>query len=247
MSLNTQFGYHFMGTKVGDKDIPKMRLSAALETTKSLYGRFAFDEIDHDTAARFLNYSNGNNGAYRTKVADLKSYQLLNPNTRSKIQVSSLGKSATYSKSEEEKNSAILEAMKSVELYRLIYEKYGSNPPNDLWPDLAQWSGAKPNEAQEIQYEIREAYLADLRNLSVTAQTELKKSPTIEQWQGQSTEKPFEEEKHSEATSEAPAKLTSKFGTILIVNLDTIDIAKAYLNLIEKELKSKEQKTESKE
>ena len=241
MSLNTHCSYQFMGTKVGDKDIPKMRLNAALDTTKSLYGRFGFDEIDHDTAARFLNYSNGNNGAYRTKVADLKSYQLLNPNSRSKIQVSNLGKSATYSKSEEEKNNAILEVIKSVELYRLIYEKFGTNPPNDLWPDLAQWSGAKPNEAQEMQYEIREAYLADLRNLSMTTMVETKRPQNIEEWPQANVGSSSNANQQSDTSSGMPAKLTTKFGTVLITNLDTIDIAKAYLNLIEKEFKAKSQ------
>ena len=233
-----------MRTKVGDKDIPKMRLNAALDTTKSLYGRFAFDEIDHDTAARFLNYSNGNNGAYRTKVADLKSYQLLNPNSRSKIQVSNLGKSATYPKSEEERNSAILEVIRSVELYRLIYEKYSTNPPNDLWPDLAQWGGAKPNEAQEMQYEIREAYLADLRNLSMTNTVEAKRTHSIEEWQEANVEPSTNDNLRPEISGGTPAKLTTKFGIVLITNLDTIDIAKAYLNLIEKEFKTKSQKDE---
>lgn len=227
--------------KVGDKDIPRTRLNAALDITKTLYGRFAFDEIDHDTAAKFLHYSNGNNGAYRSKVADLKSYQLLNPNSRSKIQVSNLGKSATYSKTDQERNDAMLEAIKSVEVYRLIYEKYGSSPPNDLWPDLSQWSGAKPNEAQDAQYEIREAYLADLRNVNLDAQTDGKKSGGIEEWQEKDTRKVTIDNSKVEVLENAPAKLTTKFGTVLIVNLDTIDIAKAYLNLIEKEMKTNDQ------
>lgn len=241
MNLYTQFGSQYMGIRVGDKEIPKLRLKSALELTKSLYGQFGFDEIDHEIAAKYLNYSNGNNGAYRTKIADLKSYQLLNPNSRSKIQVSNLGKSATYSESDEDKNSAILEVLKSVEIYRLIYEKYGASPPNDLWPDLTQWSGAKPKEAQERQTEIREAYLADLRVLTFSSQSELLKPFNGTRKQSQNIGLLATDELTFESKSDTLAKLTSKFGTILIVNLDTVQIAKAYLNLIEKELKLKEQ------
>lgn len=221
---------------IGKKSIPNTRFSVAIELAKSFYAQFGFEGIDPDIVARHFGYSNATNGAYRAKLADLRSYSLFTP--RGKPQISTIGKQATFPDSEEERTNALFEALKSVDIYKLLYEKYGDQPPNDIWADLAKWTDAKPNEAQAIQQKVREAFLSDLRNINFSKISFKQTSINKEESKDAAKQSP-NDESEIETVSDAPAKLITKYGTVYIINHDTIAIAQSYLVLLEKSFREK--------
>lgn len=230
--------------KIGTMNIPHHRLGDLLEIPGMFYGKFGFDPIEGEIASKMMGYSGSNNGAYIRKVADLRAYGLLNP--RGKIQVSELGRKVAFPEDDEERQAGLFLAFKNVEVYALIYEKYGKNPSTDLWPDLIKWTKAKPNEAQELEQKLKNAYLYDVRLINEVPQITKK----IEAY-GES-EPPKFEAKASTLSSEkvdeiksAPGKLITKYGSVFIVNMETAKIAQAYIDLIVNEFsKVENRKTE---
>ncbi len=221
---------------IGNKSVPNTRLSTAIELTKSFYAQFGFEEVDPEIAARHFGYSNATNGAYRSKLADLRSYSMFTP--RGKPQVSTLGKQATFPDNEEERINASLGALKSVDIYKLLYEKYTDQLPNDIWADLAKWTDAKPNEAQAIQHKVRDAYLSDIRKINLDKITSQLTALDRDETKNYAKLSP-KNETEIETVSDASAKLITKYGTVYIIDTDTIDIAKAYLAILEKTFREK--------
>lgn len=221
---------------IGNKSMPNTHLSTAIELTRSFYAQFGFEEIDPDIAARHFGYSNATNGAYRAKLADLRSYSLFTP--RGKPQISTIGKQATFPDNEEERINASLEALKSVDIYKLLYEKYKDQPPNDIWADLAKWTDAKPNEAQAIQQKVRDAYLSDIRKINLDKIT-FQQTAIDKEESKTHAKQSHNSESEIETVSDASAKLITKYGTVYIIDPDTIAIAQSYLAILEKSFREK--------
>lgn len=222
---------------VGNKSIPNTRFLECVEKTKAFYGNRGFEPAEPDVAAREFGYSNGLNGAYRMKLADLRLFGLFT--SRGNPQVSSLGKQVTYPETDEEKGKAIMDSLMSVELYKLIYDKYKLNPPDKLWSDIHNWTGLTINDSESIQHKVRELYYEDIKNIETTGLVG-QLTPKVEA-QNKLVDQQKEAKSEIESVENASAKLITKYGTVIITDNDTVEIARSYLKLLEKNFKLQEE------
>lgn len=145
--------------KIGKHSIPKYRLQGLIEDTKKIYEQFNGKESELE----FVGHTIGHlpkSGAFRQKLADLRSYGLIEG--RGKIKVSELGKKVTYG-TEPERMEALEHIIRNIPLWSSILDKYGVNiKEENFWVDLAQITGAERLEAQTKANEVRKAYLEDV-------------------------------------------------------------------------------------
>jgi hypothetical protein len=152
--------------EIGDKTVPETRLSTLIPSVKALYGKFSSQEIDHETAASLLGHATPRSGAYRQKIADLRSFDLID--SRGSVRVSEIGRKLSYPNNPEEETQGLIEAISNVELWKLLYEKYTAKRielPSDLWIDLRTWTGLPPETAKNKADFVRKAYYGDIKYL----------------------------------------------------------------------------------
>lgn len=151
--------------KVGKYDTPTFRLHPNLvDATKILYENFKSDEApDLLTVAKLLGHKTHRSGGFLTKIADLRSYGLL---TSRGVKVTDLGKKLTYGTSDEEKNEAFKEALLNIPLWKELYSKFGKTlPTGNFWVELTKITGLEAPDAQKLEENVRNAYLADFQYL----------------------------------------------------------------------------------
>lgn len=151
--------------KVGKYDIPNMRLHPSLfAATKLLYESFKSEEPpDALTVAKVLGHKTEKSGAFVSKLADLRSYGLL---TKRGLKVTDLGKKLTYDPSDEERNKALKEALLNIPLWKELYSRFRRTlPTSKFWVQLTTITGLEAPDAQKIENNVRNAYLADFQYL----------------------------------------------------------------------------------
>ena len=151
--------------KVGKYDIPNMRLHPNLfEATKLLYENFKSEEPpDALTVAKVLEHQTDKSGAFISKLADLRAYGLME---KRGMKVTDLGKKLTYDPSEEERNKALKEVLLNIPLWKELYSKFGKTlPTSKFWVELTKITGLEAPDAQKIEENVRNAYLADFQYL----------------------------------------------------------------------------------
>src|SRR2546426_5486416 len=127
---------------IGDKQIPDTRLPELVSVVKTLYGKFGEKDVDHDTAASLLGHTTSRSGAYRQKIADLRSFGLIEG--RGNVKVSETGRKLSYPNAPGEENQGLVEAIARVDLWKNFFDKYtakGLELPSDTWVDLRTWTG----------------------------------------------------------------------------------------------------------
>jgi len=167
--------------KVGKFDIPTFHLQPNLvEATKILYETFKSDEApDLLTAAKLLGHKTDKSGGFLTKLADLRSYGLL---TSRGIKVTDLGKKLTFGISDEEKNEAFKEALLNIPLWKEFYSKFGKTlPTSNFWAKLTEITGLEAPDAQKVEENVRNAYLADFQYVKEAKKPEDEESRMGEQ------------------------------------------------------------------
>jgi hypothetical protein len=143
--------------KIGDYWIPTNRLETLLAITKKVYEHFGGDETSADLMANVLKYS-PNSGPWGTKMGDLRAYGLIEGRGE-KVTVTELGKQATFGE-ERERDEALRQIVRNVELWRILLDKYGFNVKKEnFWVDLVRITGAERLDAQKNEDSIRKAYL----------------------------------------------------------------------------------------
>ncbi len=151
--------------KVGKYDIPNIRLYPTLfEATKTLYEKFTSEEAsDQLTVAKLLGHKTDRSGAFISKLADLRAYGLI---TSRGLKVTDLGKKLTYDPSDKERNNALKEALLNIPLWKELYSRFGKTlPTSDFWVELTKITGLEAPDAQRIEENVRNAYLADFQYL----------------------------------------------------------------------------------
>ena len=150
--------------KIGTESIPNYRLLDLVDEVKTIYGKFATREIDHHTVAQLLGHSSASSGSYRQKIADMRSFGLIEP--RGEIRVTQTGRKITYPENQSEEQEGLREAIKAIPLWRKIFEKYTEKRlflPSDFWTDIREWTGLPPEEAREQVDNVKNAYLEDIK------------------------------------------------------------------------------------
>lgn len=159
--------------KIGKYSIPKFRLHPTLlNEVKKTYDKFEGGDVSPSLIADLLGQKI-TSGGFLQKLADMKAYGLISG--RGKLKVSDLGKKIAYPVNEEEKMMALEVAIRSIELWDLLFNKFGASlPEHNFWVDLKQITGAESPEAQTKANLIRKAYLDDVGLLKMG---ELSKNP----------------------------------------------------------------------
>lgn len=228
--------------RIGNKTIPDNRLPALIDAVKTLFGKFEFNEIDDDTASRLLGHSTARSGAYKQKIADLRAFGLITP--RGSVKVTETGKKVSYPENQQEQNEGLIEAITNVELWKLIYEKYtakGLELPSDFWTDIRVWTGLPPEEAKNKAEIVKKAYLEDIKYIRPIIKPETEASIMTQ------TE-PTAKVSEFMLTPDIPAQLiTSDYGNIKIRNIETIEIARKLLDLIEAKFKAQREEVKKEE
>ena len=151
-------------------EIPKMRLYPELfDDIKKLYGKFGQSEVDQETVAQLWGHKSAKSSQFNfVKLGSLRTYRLIEG--RGKIKISDLGRRLTYPKNEKESNDAILEAIKNIPLWTILFDTFtvkGVDLPTDtFWMNLRQIVGEDklpPEEAKKTAKIVRKAYFEDVK------------------------------------------------------------------------------------
>lgn len=217
--------------RVGDKIIPDYRLPILIDGVKTLYGKFEFKGIDDETAARLLGHSTSRSGSYIKRKADLRAFGLIEP--RGAIKATELGRKVSYPNKRKEEQEGLVKAILNIDLWKLIYEKYtekGLKLPSNFWIDIREFTGLPPEAAQDIAEKVKDSYLEDIKHIkpeiepeAITGEVDLSSS--------------------FEISEGVLARFTVKgIGYVDIKDVDTYQIAKAYLKLLAKKLGVEEER-----
>lgn len=145
---------------IGKYYYPKHSLSFLVDEVKKLYDEFGTEEITREHIATKLNNS-AKSGGFGQKLADFKAYGLLDG--RGKFHVTDIGVKATFG-TEDERKIALNSATRNIDLWKLFYNKWGTNISSDtFWIDLAEIANIERSEAKKRANVIRDAYLADAK------------------------------------------------------------------------------------
>lgn len=212
----------------GTKKVPKNRLPSLIGDVKTIYSRFGDKEIDHETISSLLGYSSKKSGTYMQKIADMRSFNLIEP--RGNVKVTEIGRKVSYSNNLREEQEGLIQAIKSIELWKLIFEKYtkkGLRLSSNFWTDIQKWTKLPPEKAKIAAENIKKAYLEDIKYIKPEG-VKVEEKPEI----GITTQK-------------VPARLISvDYGTLNILDEGSVDAARKLLDLIEAKLKAKGTKKE---
>jgi hypothetical protein len=216
--------------KVGGYSIPQYRLTTLLSDTKKIYEQFKSDEVGTEFIAHTLGQA-PRGGAFLQRMADLRSYGLIE-GRGSKIRVTELGKQATYGH-EVERVDALVKLVKNIPLWAILNEKFGSSiKEENFWIDLMKITGAERVDAQKQANSVRNAYIADIKDIILVEKPKLTPEPQIGETR---TKGGIDKDDDMEITSkEAVAYI--KFPGIGAVNLDLND--ETNLSLAEQILKT---------
>jgi hypothetical protein len=154
--------------KIGNKEIPNMRLNALLGEVKTLYEKIGLNEVEAGVAAEFLQHKSAASGAFLTKLAAMRDYGLLEG--RGKVQVSSIGQRLSEPKTDEgTRAQAMLDAATKVPLWKTIYEKYTKKgldvPEADFWNDIRESCALTIDEAKKAAPSVLQAFKEDFKFL----------------------------------------------------------------------------------
>jgi hypothetical protein len=149
--------------RIGNTSFPLFRLNALLKDTRIIHEKFGRKEITKEHIAGILG-QNLKGGGFTQKMADLRAYGLLNGG-HGKYSLSEIGEHATFG-TPKEKAEALSRAVKNVDLWRSIYEKFGTNPnPETFWLDLVDLTGAGRPESQSKAESVLKAYMEDIKHI----------------------------------------------------------------------------------
>lgn len=221
--------------QIGNKSIPNTRLPDCIELTKTVYGKFGSKEIDDETVSRLFGHSTSRSGAYKQKIADLRSFGLMEP--RGNVRVTERGRKVSYPNNQKEEQEGLIEAISEIELWKLIYDKYtkkGLTLPSDFWTDIRVWTGLPPEQAKTEAENVKKLYLEEIKYI--------KPEKEAEKMSGKETGGKIDTSKAISTNLEEQADLVSG-----LIKSGAYDIAKQFIDFIKaKESKKEEPKKETK-
>lgn len=220
--------------RVGNYTIPNLRLFAKVyNDIKVIYENFRLDVAeDEDSVARLLGHKSANSGAWKSKIADMRLYGLLEPRA---IKVTPLAEKLTYG-TVQEKQEAINKTIFNVPLWKELYSKFGVELPNsNFWVQLQRITDLDHLEAQKFADPVRKAYLEDISYIKIVNKLEYG-GPDMKEGRIDP----------SIATINIQA---GQFSQSIPYTPEGIELAKGFLDLLGKQLKKPEkpEKKDSKE
>ena len=154
--------------KLGNKEIPNMRLPALIPEVRTLYEKVGVSEVDPGVIAEFLGHKSAASGAFLTKIASMRDYGLMDG--RGKMRISAIGQVLSEPKSTDDaRNQAMIDSLNKIPLWRVFYEKWTKKglgvPDADFWNDLREACGLTIEEAKNSSASVLNAYKEDIKLL----------------------------------------------------------------------------------
>lgn len=148
--------------KIGNYEIPDIRLSEAIQDVKKIFDKVKnTQDLTHYTdIAVMLDYRSKIGGAFYRRLNSLTLFGLLEG--RAKYRVTELGENISYPIDEANKNELTSKAFLSVPLWNKIYSKHGKQLSDNVWFDIKNITGISAPEAQAVEKDVRKWYLEDV-------------------------------------------------------------------------------------
>ena len=150
--------------KLGKFTYPDVSLTEAVKDAKKIYDRFKDEAVDPSLISETIGYKGG---SFLRRLSALRKYGLIT--SRGKVKITDLGKRITYPTNKDDELRAIEEAIKNVELFKILFEKFGVELPKEkFWVNLINITGAEAPEAQFKEDIIRKIYTESVSPLTAT-------------------------------------------------------------------------------
>lgn len=222
--------------------IPEMRLyPGCINDLKSIYDAVGSEPASTVDVAKMLGYSSNTTGAFYRRLESLDAYGLIQ--RHGKVRVSALGKRVTYPEGENDRKTALKEAILHVSLWSEIYKKFGKNiPAENFWVQIKNITGIEAPAAQKVESVIRKWYVEDMAQVS----DEIAQAPQSADTKGS---KEYGQSGIPVISSnEMPENILCRLsapgiGTIEITDEDTLMLARATLDIIKKKIDASRMKT----
>jgi hypothetical protein len=148
--------------KIGNYEIPDIRLSEAIQDVKKIFDKVKnTQDLTHYTdIAVMLDYKSKIGGAFYRRLNSLTLFGLLEG--RAKYRVTELGENISYPINEANKNELTSKAFLNVPLWNKIYSKHGKQLSDNVWFDIKNITGISAPEAQSVEKDVRKWYLEDV-------------------------------------------------------------------------------------
>ena len=220
--------------RIGEHSIPDLRLFPKIYADINLiYENYVLEEAEsEDSVARLVGHNSANSGAWKSKMADMRLYGLVEPRA---VRATALAERLTHG-TKEQKQEAINEAILNVPLWKDLHERFGVEvPDSNFWLQLQRITGLSHLEAQKHADFVRKAYLDDIGHIKLEKEA-------IEV----TGEKGTGEFDISKAISEGVLGrvIVKDAGFIDVKDKTTYQIAKAYLKIFAEKLGIKEKAEE---
>lgn len=161
MSLWLIFRLKWLVMKIGNYVYPDVSLSESAKDAKKIYDRFKDEEVASQLISETIGYRGG---TFFQRLSALRKYGLVSP--RGRVQITDLGKRITYPASREVELKAIENAVKNVELFEVLLDKFGLELPKEkFWVNLVNITGAEAPDAQAKEDIIRQLYMDSVKPL----------------------------------------------------------------------------------
>jgi len=213
--------------KLGNYASPDVSLSESVKDAKKIYDRFKDEEVASQLISEAIGYRGG---AFFQRLSALRKYGLVSP--RGKVQVTDLGKRITYPASRDVELSAIEEAVKNVELFKVLYDKFDVELPKEkFWVNLVNITGAEAPDAQAKEDAIRQVYVDSIKPLSTARVGKAELPATFEA---------IEPDFATFETEDFKIQIRKDLATIEFAKTKLMDVIKPWLDYVEGKIKAKE-------
>lgn len=228
--------------KLGTYDIPDQRLIPTVFNTLEEISKVKRRErIKSKDLAIFLGFKHGTEPHYYRKLHSLLQYGLLEG--KGIFQISELGEKILHPRSEQDKAIALTKSVLGVPLWNEIYQKHGKKPREDnFWAVLLDIAKVDPETAKSNATKILGWYLADIGHVSdeFSEFKEILDSSTETLRDNPTQDRHMSQQMVISKTSSLGQLSVPTMGTIEINDIDTLSIARSYLNVLEKKIKEKQ-------
>lgn len=231
--------------KIGSFEVPELRLiPIGIEILEEIYKIKHKERVNSKDIAILLGYKYGTEPQFYRKLKTLIAYGLLEG--QGSYQVSNLGETTLYPKSDEQREFTRTKAVMNVKLWEEIYKKHGITPRQDnFWAVLNDITKISPDKAKSIHGKIYKWYTDDMAYVvkSLVDKEEFDTSMGSEGLISTDTNKRLVQGQLIPLQTNALGTLVAQnIGTIEINDKDTLSIAQSYLNVLKKKIEEREAK-----
>lgn len=145
--------------KLGSMIIPDTSLEVCLSVTTEIYQRSKGKEISRAQIADYLEQARG--GAFNKKIASCKRYGLIE-GRKDTYRITEVGQHATVPRDNEERQAAILKAVRNIELWKKLLDMEVTPASVNFWHYLEDITGVDRSVAKNEANAVRKAYLKDV-------------------------------------------------------------------------------------